>query len=64
MSQFANHLYVIAHTLLQTLCLEGLAQIGEVLYLLLKIVLNLTDGCLLSVLARHEQVGGVDAVVL
>ena len=64
MPQFANHLYVVAHTLLQALGLEGLAYLREELHLLLQVLLYLTDGGLLRVLAGHEQVGRVDAVVL
>ena len=64
MPQFANHLYIVAHTLLQALCLEGLAYFGEVLHLFLQIVLYLAYGCLLRVLASHEQVGRIDTIVL
>ena len=63
MAQLAYHLDVIVYALVDALCLEGFAYAGEILDLLFQVLLYLAYCLLLGVLACHEEVGGVYAVI-
>ena len=63
MAQFAYHLDVIVYALVDALGFEGLSYFGKVLDLFLQVLLNLAYCLFLCILACHEQVGGVYAVV-
>ena len=64
MAQLLYHLYVVLDALLKALCLERLSNLVEVGHTFHKVVLNLAYGALGALLARHEQVGRVDLVVV
>ena len=62
-AQLLNHLHVVLHTFLYTLRLDGVAQLGEEVHLLDKVVLNHADGPLRLLLGGHEEVGRINLIV-
>ena len=64
MPKLANHLDVIGDTLEQTLRLKLFSLTFKESNLLAKVILNLHDGTLLSILRRHEEVGRIDLVAI
>ena len=63
-AQFAYHLNVIFHTLLQALGLKRLAYLLEVLHALHKVILDGTYGPFLTLFGSHEEISRIDAVEL
>ena len=62
-TQFLDHLHVVFHTFLDALGLDGVAQLGEEVHLLDKVVLNHADGSLRLFLGGHEEVGRINLIV-
>ena len=63
-AQFADHLEVVGDALVQALGFEEAAFALEELDLAVEVVLDLVDGAEGVLLGGHEEVGGVDAVVV
>jgi len=63
-AQLADHLEVVGDALVQALGFEEAAFALEELDLAVEVVLNLVDGAEGVLLGGHEEVGGVDAVVV
>ena len=64
MPQFAQHLHVIRHPLLQPLGLQHLPPLLEPLHLRPQIILNLMNGPQRVLLRRHEQVGRINLILI
>ena len=63
-AQFLDHLHVVLHALLDPLRLDAVAHLLEEGNLLHQVVLDVVDGDVRLLLRGHEEVGGVEAVVL
>ena len=63
-AEFANHFEVVAHAFLETLGFERFALLFEERDLRHQIVLDLMNGQVLAFFGGHEEVGGVDLVLV
>ena len=63
-SQFLDHLHIILHALLDPLRLDAVAQFLEEGDLLHQVVLYVVDGVVRLFLRGHEEVGGIEFIVL
>ena len=64
MAQFLDHLHIIFYALLNTLGLDAVALFLEESNLLYEVILNIMDGDVGLLLRGHEEIGGVEAIVL
>ena len=63
-AQFLDHLHVVLYAFLDPLRLDAVAHLLEEGNLLHQVVLDVVDGDVRLLLRGHEEVGGVEAVVL
>ena len=64
MPQFPDHLHIIGHTLIQSLCLVEESLFLEPVHACMQVRLYLVYGPEGALLARHEQIGRIDLIVL
>ena len=64
MAKFLDHLHIIFHTLLDSLCLDTVAKFREILYLLDKIILYVMNSPFRLFLSCHEEVCRINLIII